>query len=159
MKSIFLSIQEKLGEITELKYIDKDWGQLQYEQPPVKFPCALLDVANADFSQLGLLAQTANANIEITIAHLHLVPSSASAARKQEAYLVLDIIDKIHELLHGWSVEQKTTPLIRTNISKADASKNYEIYRITYATTWRVLKEQKGEPVQVLPHINKEWRN
>lgn len=59
MKNIFLDIQNKLSNITELKYIDKNWGQLLYEQPPVKFPCALLDIANVNYTQLGQLAQTA----------------------------------------------------------------------------------------------------
>ena len=51
MKQIFLSIQNRLAEIEELSYIDKDWGQLQYEQPPVQWPCALIDVANIDYTQ------------------------------------------------------------------------------------------------------------
>ena len=53
MKHIFLQIQEKLGEVSALKYIDKDWNQLKFEQPPVKWPCALIDVKNINYSQMG----------------------------------------------------------------------------------------------------------
>ena len=67
MKQIFLSIQNKLSEISTLKYIDKDWGQLQYDNPPVKSPCALIDLLNIDFKQKGLGHQQAEADIIITI--------------------------------------------------------------------------------------------
>jgi len=152
MKQIFLSIQKKLAEIAELKHIDKNWNQLLHEKPPVKFPCALLDIANVDYSQLGCLAQTANATIEITIANLQLTPSSGKAPRKHESYTILEIIEKIHQLLHGWS-DGKFQLLTRTNLQKLDATYAYEIYKISYKTTWDILKESNHTPVQVRPLI------
>jgi len=135
MKEVFLSIQEKLAEIAELKHIDKNWGQLLHEQPPVKFPCALLDVANVEYSQLGLLAQFATANVEITIANLQLTRSSGKAPRKEDAYSVLDIIEKIHCHIHGYS-NGDFHPLIRINLQKLDATFAYEIYKVTYKTAF-----------------------
>lgn len=45
MKDIILAIQEKLNsQVADLKYIDKDWGQLDYDQPPVKYPFCLIDI-------------------------------------------------------------------------------------------------------------------
>jgi hypothetical protein len=146
MKEIFLEIQEKLSEISELKYIDKNWGQLLYEQPPVKFPCALLDIEKVDYTQLGMLAQTANGKIEITVANFRLVPSSQQSPRKEEAYAILEIIEKIHQLLHGWSADY-FQPLIRVNLQKLDATYCYEIYKISYQTAWRVMKEKNTVPV------------
>ena len=73
MKHIFLQIQEKLGEVSALKYIDKDWNQLKFEQPPVKWPCALIDVTNISYSQMGQLWQMAEADVEITVANVRLV--------------------------------------------------------------------------------------
>ena len=48
MKQIFLAIQQQLLTVPALKHIDKNWNQLNYEQPPVRWPCALIDIANAD---------------------------------------------------------------------------------------------------------------
>ena len=157
MKNIFLSIQKKLSEIPELKHIDKNWGQLQYEQPPVKFPCALLDIANVDYNQLGNLAQDAGGIVEITIANLRLTNSSGKAPRKEEAYAVFDIIEKIHQLLHGWT-DETFVPLIRVNLQKLDATQAYEIYKISYQTAWRVYKERNLAPVQVTPVIKPEHK-
>jgi hypothetical protein len=153
MKNIFLSIQEKLSEVTELKHTDKNWGQLLYEQPPVKFPCALLDITGVNYSQLGNLAQTANGVVEITIANLRLTHSSGKAPKKQESYTVFEIIEKIHQLLHGWT-DEKFSPLIRVNLQKLDAAYCYEIYKVSYQTTWRVFKEYDQVPVQVTPKIS-----
>ncbi|MDD4395680.1 MAG: hypothetical protein PHQ33_07330, partial [Bacteroidales bacterium] len=91
MKQIFLDIQTKLSGITELKHIDKNWGQLQYEQPPVKFPCALLDIANVNYSQMGKLAQLAEGDIEITVANLRLTNTSYRNPNRDDAYAVFDI--------------------------------------------------------------------
>jgi hypothetical protein len=152
MKNIFLSIQEKLGEISELKHIDKNWGQLLYEQPPVKFPCALLDIASIEYSQLGNLAQKANGIIEITIANLRLTNSSAKAPRKEEAYMIFEITEKIHQTLHGWS-SGEFQRLVRINVQKLDAAYAYEIYKISFQTAWEVRKESNLIQLPVTPKI------
>jgi hypothetical protein len=154
MKEIFLDIQSKLSEIPDLKHIDKNWGQLLYKEPPVKFPCALLDVDNVDYTQLGMLAQTANATIGITVANYRLVNSSLHAPKKEEAYAILETIEKIHQLLHGWS-NGSFQPLIRINLQKMDDAFCYEVYKVSYKTAWRVMKETNTQPVIVTePKIN-----
>lgn len=155
MKNIFLDIQNKLSNITELKYIDKNWGQLLYEQPPVKFPCALLDIANVNYTQLGQLAQTAMGDIEITVANLQLSPSSHKSLQRNNAYAIMDIMDKIHQDLHGWATSN-FIPLIRTSLQKVEVSKSYEIYKITYNTSWRVYKQKNTIGVQATPNITVE---
>jgi len=148
MKNIFLSIQEKLSEIPELKHIDKNWGQLLHEQPPVKFPCALLDITSVNYSQLGNLAQTANGVFEITIADLRLTQSSGKAPRKQNAYSVFDIAESIHQLLHGYT-NGEFQPLIRVSLQKLEATSGREVYKASYQTAWRVLKETQLKPKKV----------
>lgn len=156
MKQIFLDIQTKLAEITELKHIDKDWGQLQYEQPPIKFPCALLDIANVNYSQMGNLAQQAEGDIEITVANLRLTNTSYRNPNREDAYAVFDIIDDIHQVLHGWS-NVNFGRLVRTNLQKVAADSNYEIYKMTYKTTFKVVKVQNLTTVQATPVVIAEF--
>lgn len=155
MKDIFLDIQNELGKIKELQHIDKNWGQLLYEQPPVKFPCALLDITEVNYSQMGNLAQTANGVVEIVIANFRLTNSSSKAPRKEESYKVFEIIEKIHQLLHGYT-NGRIIPLIRINLQKLDTQKNYEIYKASYQTAWQVDKEFCLIPVRVTPTIHTE---
>ena len=81
IKTILLAVQQRLAErVPELAYIDKNWGQLDYEAPPVKWPCALLDIDEVPFSQIGGGGQIADGvTVEILAANLRLVSSSAAS--------------------------------------------------------------------------------
>lgn len=154
MKHIFLSIQDRLSEIHGLQYIDKDWGQLQYEQPPVKWPCALLDVANADFKQMGRGFQQADVDITVTVANLNLVRSSSKAPMRGNAYATIDLLEEIHQALQLFSDGRHFSPLIRTNLQKVAADKDMEVYVMTYRTSFVVEKRGKETvEVQAAPSV------
>ena len=150
MKNIFLAIQDRLSEIPALKYIDKDWGQLRFENPPVKFPCALIDMANADFKQMGRGFQQGDADITVTVADIRLVRSSAMAPRRENAYAVIDLLDEIHQALQLFSDGQHFSPMMRTNLQRVDMldKEGAEVYVMTYRTSFTVEKRGK-ETVEV----------
>jgi hypothetical protein len=150
MKDIFLTIQEKLGEIPELQYVDKNWQQLQYDPPPVKFPCALLDVSSVDYTQMGNRAQMAEASVEITVANVRLHNSSSKAPHKADAYAVFALIDKIHQLLHGFTNGQFQR-LTRIGVQRVQAEFGYEIYTVTFRTAWAVCKQTSQIPLPQPP--------
>lgn len=78
IKEILLNVQERLGTaVPGLEYIDKDWGQLSYEKPAVKYPCALLDVKNINYSQEGRGRQMADTQLTVTVANLRLAACDA----------------------------------------------------------------------------------
>jgi hypothetical protein len=144
MKKIILAIQERLvAEVPELRYIDKNWGQLEYDQPPVQFPCALIDVDNINFSQLGQGWQQAEADIVITVCGLQLIRSSAQAPNHENSYEVLDILDKMFQKLQIWS-NGKFTPLMRTNQRKAVSNSSYEVYTTSFKTAFTVEKQENN---------------
>lgn len=156
MKHIFLSIQDRLSEIPGLQHIDKDWGQLQYEQPPVKWPCALLDVANADFKQMGRGFQQADADITVTVANLNLVRSSSKAPMRGHAYATIDLLDEIHQALQLFSDGQHFSPMMRTNLQRVNMldKEGAEVYVMTYRTAFTVEKRGKETvEVQAVPNI------
>lgn len=142
MKQIILDIQDKLvAEVEELKYVDKNWGQLEYDQPPVKFPCVLIDIENVNYTQIGAGCQQAEAIITITICGLQLVRSSALAPNRENSFETLDILDKIFQALQNFS-PNNATPLMRTNQRKVLANSSYEVYVTSFATSYNVAKEQ-----------------
>lgn len=154
MKQIFLTIQNKLSEITSLRYIDKDWGQLQYEQPPVQWPCALIDVTNVDYVQQGRGAQLGNALICVTVGNINPVPSSAAAPNRANSYATIELLDEIHQKLQLLSDGSTFQPLMRTNLLKAAANGSYEVYQMTYKTAFVVRKEESGKTeVTVTPKV------
>lgn len=142
MKALLEKIQQKVSEITELKYIDENWGQLDYYSPnmPVQFPCALIDVQQVQFTNLGrdmskkpVQRQIGQVVLKITIADIRLTNSSMQAPRRQkeEVWAIWGIIEQIHKQLHGVSLLPNVSPLIRSSQRRTlrdDGVQEYEVY-------------------------------
>lgn len=142
METIIKNTQTKLDEITDLKYVGEDTGQLDTYSPhfPVKFPCALIDISDVDFTNLGqdhtkrpMNRQTGNGLIKITIANMKLGNTSFNApiGQKNNGWSIWQIIDKVHKVLHGSSVSVNSGKLIRSSmhrIKRDDGVQQYEMY-------------------------------
>ena len=146
-KEIILAIQRRItDEVHELQYIDRDWNQFGYEQPAVKYPCALIDLTNVEYRHMTNTLQRATATIAIHIANQRLIPASARAPRKDNAYQTIDIIEHIHRALNMFAgypedevserVPYSFSPLIRTSMVKEVVNSSYEMYTIYYKTTF-----------------------
>ena len=60
MKELLQAIQARITDkVTALKYVDEDWGQLDYYSPnmPVQMPALLIDASSATWSNVGELGQ------------------------------------------------------------------------------------------------------
>ncbi len=143
MKQAFLNLQEKLQELAELKYIDEDWGQLDAysPNPPTKFPLALIDFGNLNFSNLGIdrtktpyQRQMAEGMLIITIANLKLTNTSRNAptAQKDAAFKIWELIEAVHQKLHGYSCLQNASPLIRTGLARIKRDDGIQEYELRY---------------------------
>lgn len=137
MKTIILAIQTKLAGIPALKHVDKEWGQLNFDPPPVKFPCALIDFGNIAYSQLGKLAQRAEATVEILVADIRLNNSSFQAPDKAKSYSTIELIETIQENLQGYR-PGNAQALIRTGLTRLYADSTREVYKVTYTTAFTV---------------------
>ena len=129
MKNIITNIQEKLSHIEGLKYIDENWGQLDYYSPnfPVQWPCVLIDIIDARFDNIGRDNKQVPVNrqmgaviVDLRIADLRLSNTSMQAPRLQKAYTrsIWDLIQEVHERLHGWSPDAKVSKLIRETTNR-----------------------------------------
>jgi hypothetical protein len=141
-QAVIQSIVDKLGAINELKYIDADWGQLDGYSPnfPVKFPCALVDITQAQYSNLGRDPQLLPANrqqadiaVTITVANLRLTPSNPKNNKlpppANDIHLIIQVI---HEQLHGYPPTPKAAPLIRQSLQRTRRDDGVQQYTITY---------------------------
>lgn len=142
MDAIIKNIQDKLAEISFL-HVDEDWGQLDYysPNPPVKFPCALLDVASANYSNIGkdntkkpINRQHGTCSLTVKVANLKLTNSSSKAPlmQKDAAFSVNGLIQDIHELVHGFCPQENSTALIRTSRQRVIRDDGIQEYNITY---------------------------
>ena len=152
IKTILLAVQQRLTEqVSELAYIDKNWGQFDYDVPPVKWPCVLLDIDEVPFTQLGGGGQIADGvTVEILAANLRLVSSSAAAPNKADAYLLIELLDKIHSVLQRFT-DGTFGPMFRTQIKKVAAVRAGECYKVLYQTAYTLPGVQKGQSVELPP--------
>lgn len=142
MKNLLEKLQLRLAEIPQLKYIDENWGQLDYYSPnmPVQYPCTLIDVQQVQYSNIGKdltkipqQRQIAQVQIKITIANMRLTNTSLQAPRRQkeDAWALWTLIEMIHQKIHGFSLLPNVTPLIRTSQNRTlrdDGIQEYEVY-------------------------------
>lgn len=152
IKTILLAVQQRLAEqVPELAYIDKNWGQFDYDVPPVKWPCALLDIDTIPFTQTGGGGQIADgATVEIMAGNLRLVSSSAAAPNKADAYLLIELLDKIHSALQRFT-DGTFGPLFRTQIKKVASVRTGECCKVLYQTAYTVPGVQENQSVELPP--------
>ena len=106
METIITAIIDKLAsDIPELRHIDINIGQMAVPDPPVDYPCALIDVSEIDWTTLGCKRQRGEVNIEIELFFI-IRTSTQSAAPKEVRASALEhfsIIKKVYKTLQGLS--------------------------------------------------------
>lgn len=126
--------------LPQVKYIDKDWGQLDLEQPPVGWPCILIDFEEVDPKQLKGGNEKDTAIIVLTVANRRTTSSSAHAPRdaKEASYITIDLTDDVHDLVQGYSASEEYTPLSSISFYKRNDIPGAECYAMRYRTTYNV---------------------
>lgn len=144
MEAIVPKIQEKLKVIVDLKYIDENTGQIDSYSPnfPVQWPCALIDITDANFSNLGINPnkkpknrQLAEMLVEITVANIKLTNTSGLAPINQqnEAWSIFTLLNKIHAELQGFCPTDTSSKLIRVNQHRNRRDDGVQEYKMIYS--------------------------
>ena len=140
-KSVIIKdLQEMLASellADEVKYIDKDWGQLTMEQPPVGWPCVLIDIEAVEVMPLNDGNEKTTATIVLTVANKRTVSSSSRAPRasKEKSYDTLDLTDTIHALVQNYRAHgAEYSPLRQTTFYKTNDLPGAEVYTMRYVT-------------------------
>jgi hypothetical protein len=133
-----------------LKYVDENWGQLDYFSPshPVKYPCAIADIDNVQWSNLGNHCQTGVAKIRITIANLKLgnTSNAAPAAQRQKAFQIVDLMADIHRALHGWKPAENAGNLTRNAIRIVQRENGIKQYEILFDLQ---IADESAKPIRI----------
>lgn len=128
MNTILENLENELAKISDLKHIDENWGQLNFygSDYPVMWPCALIRPTSGTYSNIGkdrtatpVNRQEGTQSIEITVADLKLTNTSKRAPlnQKQKGFKIWETVQKVHEILQGFSPAENAGGLVRTNIS------------------------------------------
>ena len=118
MDTVISTAQARLvSKVPALKNVDEDWGQLDNYSPnfPTKWPCALIDVLDVQWSNIGKKIQMGLAQVRVKIADLRLSNSSkaAPAGQKANSNSFYTLTQQVYTALHGWSGASHYSAFIR----------------------------------------------
>jgi hypothetical protein len=142
-KSIIIKdIQDMLANsLPNVKYIDKDWGQLGMEQPPVGWPCILIDIEQVEIRPLNDGNEQHKATVVLTVANKRKNSSSAhaSSASKEKSMETIDLTDDIHDLVQNYAADgAEYSPLQVASFYKLNDLPGAEVYVMRYITSYKV---------------------
>ena len=148
MKQLISDIKARLSEkVTALRYIDEDWGQLDYyaSDAPVKWPCALITVTQAQWSNKGRLTQTGIADVSIRFADLKLSNTNPKASDSQRAAAnnIFDVMTDSFASLHGWTADSANGPFTRTLTRKVNREDGIREFEVIYSVQ---LHDENAKP-------------
>lgn len=111
MKQMVQNIQDRLVQkVPALKYVDQDWGQMDFwREHPVKYPCALIDVQSAGYTNDGNFIQRGVVTVVIRLFDLKLSNSSQKAPdnQKENAKKIWQLIEDVNKAVHGQNFLQE----------------------------------------------------
>jgi len=148
MDTIFTEVLSLLSQVPELRFVGEDWGQLNFEQPPVNFPCALVDLFEIDYSDAGKNLQKADAKLTISIADIRYdgITAFNPAKVNEQAFAIFGIIEKVNALLHGYGNEYH---------SKFSRKKVMKVEREDSIREFRMIYEFRFEDETAMPELTK----
>lgn len=129
---LYLSIVERIkAEVPEIKHIDQDLGQMEnYDmRPPVSFPCALIDIDEFEFTDIGSnRTQNADGFVIIRLANPQWSGSSGNSpsAVREMALSYYEVEHKLIQKLHGYAPEGFNRLMRR----KVRTEKRDDLYRV-----------------------------
>lgn len=132
IKDALKAVKTALQEIKELRYTGEDWGQLDYfTQKPVKFPCALVDVEEVDYSNNAPRRQQGVAALTIRVADTRIFNGSFQSPPSETEFSTFDLLQRIANALHGLSGET-FSPLVRTGVVRARRDDSVREFRLSF---------------------------
>ncbi len=137
MKKLIEYVKARLRDrVPSLKYIDEYWGQLDFQESPVKWPCALIDILNVPWQNQGKHIQDGILQLSIKFADVKLSNTNIRAPQSQRdsAAHIFDVMAQAFKYLHGWTDDSKYYgPLTRINTRKIPNQDGIRIFEVIYA--------------------------
>jgi hypothetical protein len=103
METLFLSVQKRIADnMPELAVVDEDYGQLNTEAEtyPVTFPCALIQLEEIDWQDVGGGKQKGTATVRVKLAIDCYDDTHYSSGTAQKAADRMQLYKKMHQTLN-----------------------------------------------------------
>lgn len=116
---IYKTVLQKLAEISALKWIDKNKGQLDYAAPPIAMPCALIRVNLPKCDDLGGNVQQCIGSFSVTLAFKFGGETSKSTpeAIRNQSLEYYQLVEDVYKKLQGYSTSE-LSPFSRKRVDE-----------------------------------------
>lgn len=140
MEEVLAPLQQRIiDKVAALKYVDENWGQLDYysANPPVQWPCCLIDIGTVVWKNMGNRQQQGVATITLYVANLKLTNTSgrAPAGQRNKAWEVHRIINEVHQAVHQYKPYEGSSLLYRKTTARLPRDDGIQQYVIIYECT------------------------
>lgn len=141
MKAIYTPLIERLRQITKLKYIDMDTGQLEVgyaetKRPPIAYPAALITIAVSRHKDITELTQLCSARVTVRIADDTPMRTAAHHRERSASLEIYELVEEVRGALHGFTGEEAFSPLSRLSQERERQGNGLFIYRLDFETTF-----------------------
>jgi len=138
MKQLIQNIQERLvQEVTAMNYVDQDWGQMDFfTDPPVQFPCALIDVQLAQYTNNADHIQQGTANVIIRLFNRKMDAGNPEELNEaiEDARNIWQLMEEVNKALHGQNFLPEGYGLpMRQQMQKSKREDGYNQTELHYA--------------------------
>ncbi len=140
MTNIISNIYDQLNTISEIGYLDANYGQLNTGHPnfPTAWPCCFIAVESASYSNLAKNKDKTPQNrqsseVIVVISLANLIDTAANDTPIEQTELSLHILELIHEKLQGLSITNSSGRLIRTSLNRLKREDSVQAYEISYS--------------------------
>nr|DAN20579.1 MAG TPA: hypothetical protein [Caudoviricetes sp.] len=156
IQNILEDLIEKINKVSGLRYCGEDWGQLNFEQPPVDFPCALVDIMDAGYTSQSKGVQTAEITISVTVADIRYngITANLPARQAEQEFSIFTLIENVNRQIHGHGGVSYNR-LSRASMKKILREDSIREFLITYKTSYTdsTAKELSQEASDAKPRI------
>jgi hypothetical protein len=150
-KALFTGIQDRLiAQVTELKLIDFDLGQLEQEElPPLDYPAALIGFTDSEVTELGGRSQQAETTVQVRLVFRVFERTSSIVAGQYRAVGLahLDLVEKVKWALHGLAGTDFSA-LSHRNF-RTEPRADLRVYSLDFSA--RVCLDPPSDQVQYVP--------
>lgn len=152
MKLLYNAISTRITtKVAAIKMVDFDMGQLELlaagARPPLKFPCALMDIAYPQSIDETETIQQVTARITIRLAFETPLPTDSltSQQRRDKALGIIDTVNDLYKALQGYS-DGNFNPITRIGMSTDNQYAGIKIFNVVVQTNFLDYSAVPAEP-------------
>lgn len=135
MKELFKAITARLDTVAALKWVDEDKGQLNFERPPVLFPCALVEIQLPKTQDMNSKIQDCDGLITVRLAFDFAGNTSTITplAAREASLAYYGVVEEVRKALQGWT-DGSFNPLSRKSFYQEKRADAYKVVAIPFST-------------------------